>query len=126
METMKRHLIRSWLRISVILLVIAEVTAFAPASKLQHWASTKTTTQRRLFFTNLIPAPLRKDSKGQDQPVNKINIGNAKNGIIASGERIPFVIERMGDRPGDQIFREIAEMCISVFFNSGKTGRAIP
>lgn len=38
---------------------------------------------------------------------------------------IPFVIERLR-RPSDEVFREIAEMCIAVFFNDGKTGRAMP
>ena len=28
-------------------------------------------------------------------------------------DRMPFVVERLGSRPKDQVFREIAEMCIA-------------
>lgn len=33
--------------------------------------------------------------------------------IAIGGDKIPFVIERLGSRPKDQVFREIAEMCIA-------------
>lgn len=41
-------------------------------------------------------------------------------------KKIPFIVERLGERPGDEVFKGIAEMCISVFFNDGKEGRAMP
>jgi ribosomal protein S18 acetylase RimI-like enzyme len=41
-------------------------------------------------------------------------------------EAIPFVIERLGDKSSDSVFKEISEMCIEVFFNDGEPGRKIP
>lgn len=30
---------------------------------------------------------------------------------------IPYIIDRVSDRPNDRVFEEIADMCIQVFFN---------
>ncbi|KAI2509015.1 hypothetical protein MHU86_5391 [Fragilaria crotonensis] len=34
---------------------------------------------------------------------------------------IPFIIDRLGDRPADHVFDEVAGMCIDVFFNKSRT-----
>ena len=32
-------------------------------------------------------------------------------------DRIPYIIDRLGDKPADKTFDDIALMCIDVFFN---------
>lgn len=39
---------------------------------------------------------------------------------------IPFLIERLPDRPNPRVYKEIADMCIEAFFNDGEPGRSIP
>ena len=33
---------------------------------------------------------------------------------------IPFIIDRLGDRPADHVFDEVSGMCIDVFFNKSR------
>ncbi|CAB9521111.1 expressed unknown protein [Seminavis robusta] len=68
---------------------------------------------------------LRSDAKQlvNGQANGKININGYVNG---NTKAVPFVVERLSLRPSDDVFKGIAEMCISVFFNDGKTGRAMP
>jgi hypothetical protein len=39
-------------------------------------------------------------------------------------DAIPFIIERLSDRPADHVFDEVAGMCIDVFFNKSRTNPA--
>jgi ribosomal protein S18 acetylase RimI-like enzyme len=41
-------------------------------------------------------------------------------------EAIPFVIEPLGEKSADAVYKEISEMCIEAFFNDGIPGRRIP
>jgi hypothetical protein len=34
-----------------------------------------------------------------------------------NSDRIPYIIDQLGDRPTDKTFDDIAQMCIDVFFN---------
>jgi hypothetical protein len=42
--------------------------------------------------------------------------GLNNNGETTSAKDIPFIVERINRKPSDNVFRDIAEMCINVFF----------
>jgi hypothetical protein len=45
------------------------------------------------------------------------------------GPEMPYIIERIGRNPNENVYREIAEMCINVFFKEGlnaKPGDKVP
>jgi len=54
-------------------------------------------------------------SSSSSSAVIKNNVANGKSLLNSkdSTAKIPFVIERLGARPGDHVFRDIAEMCIA-------------
>lgn len=39
---------------------------------------------------------------------------------------VPYIIDRVSDRPNDKIFDEIAAMCIDVFFNNDEGYQQAP
>lgn len=52
--------------------------------------------------------------------ISKVN--DANNGKSKNREAIPFLIERLPNRPNPNIFPEIASMCIAAFFNDNCDG----
>lgn len=93
-------------------------TAFVPA-----WTTCKHATRRTKLdlFRGLETAKEKRYVKGDVK-----REANGKVNEYSNTKKIPFIVERLGDRPGDEVFKGIAEMCISVFFNNGKQGRAMP
>ena len=91
----------------------AFTTSRTPVQKGQQSA-----TELRLFNNLILP--------NRQRDALSVN-GDGQNGKVNDArDKIPFVLEQLGDRPREQVFKDIAEMCISVFFNNGKTGRALP
>ena len=37
--------------------------------------------------------------------------------VEEKSDRIPYIIDQLGDKPSDKTFDDIAHMCIDVFFN---------
>lgn len=76
----------------------ATISAFARQSLLQRFAFRRGTNNNDKKNANV---------NGDDSNCNK----NQK-----PPPPTPFLIERIGETPNDRVFREIAEMCINVFF----------
>lgn len=72
------------------------------------------TFQRRALDQNKLPPPLHLFFA--DDAAAAAAAEPQKNGFSAQ-DKVPFVIERIGDNPGHVVFQETAEMCIDVFFN---------
>lgn len=62
----------------------------------------------------------QKEEATSSNGVSSVHANNLKrktasptDNVNGNSNKIPFVIERLGARPKDQVFREIAEMCIA-------------
>jgi hypothetical protein len=71
-----------------------------PSTSNNHLALATTSCTTKLNLLNLL----------QQQP-------EASNGANSGERSIPFIIDRVSDRPNDRVFDEISDMCIEVFFN---------
>ena len=96
----------------------------APAQTLRSSApkcvptTSSPTSELQLFKTlDRVRGKFKEDVLSNNHGVNIHTNGEASPNMIGSetmsGDKIPFVIERLGSRPRDQVFRDIAEMCIA-------------